>query len=150
MAFRQFEVSDTWVFDRPQAGRMWFEGVIRDHLDVGRPDQIALIFQRRVDGRTPGRFRTRVITRGVDPILCLIGHCAVTNVELNVVRLAKAAGARVALLTAHPENEHGELADLCVRVPGQIFGGPEEVKSIQPMASLLEQALFLFTDIERF
>jgi hypothetical protein len=36
MAFRQFEVSDTWVFDRPQAGRMWFEGVIRDHLDVGR------------------------------------------------------------------------------------------------------------------
>src|SRR6201987_4636371 len=77
----------------------------------------------------------------------LIGHCAVTNVELNVVRLAKAAGARVALLTAHPENEHGRLADLCVRVPGQIFGGPEEVKSIQPMASLLEQALFLFTDV---
>jgi Sigma-70, region 4 len=63
MAFRQFEVSDTWVFDRPQAGRMWFEGVIRDHLDVGRPDQIALIFQRRVNCRTPGRFRTRVITR---------------------------------------------------------------------------------------
>jgi 6-phospho-3-hexuloisomerase len=77
----------------------------------------------------------------------LIGHCAVTNVELNVIRLAKAAGARIALLTAHPENEHGQLANLCVRVPGQIFGGPQEVKSIQPMASLLEQALFLFTDI---
>lgn len=77
----------------------------------------------------------------------LIGHCAVTNVELNVVKLAKEAGAHVALLTAHPENEHGKLADLCVRVPGQIFGGPEEVPSIQPMASLLEQALFLVTDI---
>jgi 6-phospho-3-hexuloisomerase len=77
----------------------------------------------------------------------LIGHCAVTNVELNVIRLAKAADARVALLTAHPETEHGQLADLCVRVPGQIFSGPQEVKSIQPMASLLEQALFLFTDI---
>ena len=49
---------------------MWFEGVIRDHLDVGRPDQIALIFHRRVNGRTPGKFRTRVIRRGVDPILC--------------------------------------------------------------------------------
>ena len=49
MAFRQFEISDTCVFDRPQAGRMWFEGVIRDHLDVGRPDQIALIFHRRVN-----------------------------------------------------------------------------------------------------
>ena len=61
--------------------------------------------------------------------------------------LAKGAGARIALLTAHPENEHGQLADLCVRIPGQIFGGSQEVKSIQPMASLLEQALFLFTDI---
>jgi 6-phospho-3-hexuloisomerase len=83
---------------------------------------------------------------GIGPGDLLIGHCAVTNVELNVIRLAKEAGARIALLTAHPENEHGQLADLCVRVPGQIFGGPDEVKSIQPMASLLEQALFLFTD----
>jgi len=70
MAFRQFEVSDTCVFDRPQAGRMWFESVIRDHLDVGRPDQIALIFHRRISCRTPGRFGTRVVTRGVDPTLC--------------------------------------------------------------------------------
>ena len=70
LAFRQLEVSETCVFDRPQAGRMWFEGVIRDHLDVGRPDQIALIFQRRVTRCTPGRFRTRVVNRGVHPTLC--------------------------------------------------------------------------------
>ena len=70
LAFRQFEVSDTSVFDRPQAGRMWFESVIRDQLDVGRPHPIALIFQRRVSRRTPGRFRTRVLTEGVDPTLC--------------------------------------------------------------------------------
>jgi hypothetical protein len=69
-AFRQYEVSETCVFDRPQAGRMWFEGVIRDHLDVGRPDQIALIFHRRVNRCTPGLFRTRVLTKGVDPTLC--------------------------------------------------------------------------------
>jgi hypothetical protein len=69
LAFRQFEVSDTVIFDRPQAGRAWFEGVIRDHLDIGRPDQVALTFQRRVSRRTPGPFRTRVITRGVEPIL---------------------------------------------------------------------------------
>src|SRR5260370_38656666 len=48
---------------------MWFEGVIRDHLDIGRPDQIALIFGRAVNRRTPGVFRTRVLTRGVDPTL---------------------------------------------------------------------------------
>lgn len=70
LAFRQIEVSDTRVFDRPQAGRAWFEGVIRDHLDVGRPDQVTLIFQRPITRRTPGTFRTRVITKGVDPILC--------------------------------------------------------------------------------
>ncbi|HKV38193.1 MAG TPA: hypothetical protein VJX67_03190 [Blastocatellia bacterium] len=70
LAFRQFEVSDTIVFDRPQSGRMWFEGVIRDHLDIGRPDQVALIFNRRVQRCTPGKFRTRVITQGVDPTLC--------------------------------------------------------------------------------
>ena len=69
LAFRQFEISDTVVFDRPQAGRMWFESVIRDHLDVGRPHQVALIFDRKVSRRTPGTFRTRVLQKGVDPIL---------------------------------------------------------------------------------
>jgi hypothetical protein len=70
MSFRQFELADTCVFDRPPAGRMWFEGVIRDHLDIGRPDQIMLIFHRRGTRCTPGTFRTRVISRGVDPTLC--------------------------------------------------------------------------------
>jgi hypothetical protein len=69
LAFRQFEISDTCVFDRPPAGRMWFEGVIRDHLDVGRPDQVLLIFDRRLNRGTPGPFRTRVLTEGVDPTL---------------------------------------------------------------------------------
>jgi 6-phospho-3-hexuloisomerase len=68
-------------------------------------------------------------------------------VELNVIRCAKEAGATVGICTACPKNEHGQLADFTVHVPGQIFGGPEEVKSIQPMATLLEQAMFLFTDI---
>lgn len=77
----------------------------------------------------------------------LIVHCAVTNVELNIIKLAKEAGARIVLLTAHPENEHGQYADLAVRVPGQIFGGDREIPSIQPMSTLLEQALLLFTDI---
>ncbi len=71
LAFRQFEVSDTRVFDRPAAGRAFFEGLIRDHLDLGRPDQVSLTFARpvRLAGPrpTPGTFRTQVITRGVDP-----------------------------------------------------------------------------------
>src|SRR5690242_6850806 len=67
LAFRQFEVSDTRVFDRPAAGRGFFEQLIRDHLDVGRPDSVSLIFNRRITSRTPGTFRTKVVTRGVDP-----------------------------------------------------------------------------------
>ena len=67
LAFRQFEVADTLVFDRPAAGRAFFEGLIRDHLDIGRPDCVSLTFGRRINARTPGAFRTKVITEGVDP-----------------------------------------------------------------------------------
>jgi 6-phospho-3-hexuloisomerase len=77
----------------------------------------------------------------------LIVNCAVTLVDLGIIKAAKQAGARVAVITAHPEFENARLADLVVTVPGQIFGTAGEVKSIQPMASLLEQALFLFEDI---
>lgn len=65
----QAEFSLTQVLDRPVQGRVFFEQVIRDHLDLGRPDRVQLIFNRRVTKRTPGRFRTRVITDGVIPTL---------------------------------------------------------------------------------
>jgi len=65
----QAEFSRTQVFDRPLSGRIFFEQVIRDNLDLGRPDQVQLIFDRRITRRTPGRFRTRVLTDGVVPSL---------------------------------------------------------------------------------
>jgi hypothetical protein len=65
----QAEFARTQVFDRPLTGRVFFEDIIRENLDLGRPDQVQLIFQRRVTKRTPGRFRTRVITDGVTPAL---------------------------------------------------------------------------------
>ena len=65
----QAEFSLTQVLDRPLSGRVFFEEVIRENLDIGRPDQVQLIFARRVTSRTPGRFRTRVITEGVTPSL---------------------------------------------------------------------------------
>jgi hypothetical protein len=69
LAFRQLELSDTRVFDRPVAGRAWFEQTIRDQLNLGRADNVALVFGRRINSRTPGRFHTRVITRGVQPAI---------------------------------------------------------------------------------
>jgi hypothetical protein len=65
----QSEFSLTQVLDRPQTGRIFFEEVIRENLDLGRPDRVQLIFERRVTKRTPGRFRTRVLTEGVIPSL---------------------------------------------------------------------------------
>ena len=52
-----------------QRARSRFEQVIREDLDIGRPSRVQLIFGRRVSRRTPGRFRTRVITHGVVPSL---------------------------------------------------------------------------------
>jgi hypothetical protein len=69
LSILQAEFSLTQVFDRPVTGRLFFEQVIRENLDLGRPDQVQLIFARRVTKRTPGRFRTRVITAGVVPSL---------------------------------------------------------------------------------
>ena len=65
----QAEFALTQVLDRPVSGRIFFEQVIRENLDIGRPGQVQLIFDRRVNRRTPGRFRTWVITEGVTPSL---------------------------------------------------------------------------------
>jgi hypothetical protein len=69
----QAEFSLTQVLDAPVTGRIFFDQLIRDNLDLGRPDRISLIFDRKIIARgkraTPGRFRTRVITEGVTPSL---------------------------------------------------------------------------------
>ncbi|MFQ5472411.1 MAG: hypothetical protein ACE5FA_05950, partial [Dehalococcoidia bacterium] len=65
----QAEFSRTQVFDRPVSGRLFFEQVIRDNIDLGRPDRVQLIFDRRVTRKTPGSFRTRILTNGVIPSL---------------------------------------------------------------------------------
>lgn len=65
----QAEFSLTQVLDRPASGRVFFEQVIRDNLDLGRPDKVGLVFARRITRATPGPFRTRVLTAGVTPSL---------------------------------------------------------------------------------
>jgi hypothetical protein len=63
----QAEFSTTQVLDRPVHGRLFFEQVIRENLDLGRPEKVELIFNRRISRRTPARFRTRIVTRDVTP-----------------------------------------------------------------------------------
>jgi len=67
----QLELSLTQTLDRPVSGRIFFEQMIRDNLDIGRPDKVGLLFGRRIFTgrklRTPGTFRTRIITDRVTP-----------------------------------------------------------------------------------
>jgi hypothetical protein len=68
----QLEMSLTQVFTRPIYGRHFFEAVIRNNLDLGRPDRVSLLFPTRLNRRTPPPdlgYKTRVITYGVAPSL---------------------------------------------------------------------------------
>jgi hypothetical protein len=67
----QAEFSLTQVWDRGVNGRCFFEEVIRENLDLGRPEQVQLIFNRKMKRSTvaDGRCRTRIITQGVIPSL---------------------------------------------------------------------------------
>jgi len=70
-SLRQVEISRTLVFTQPRHARAFFEALVVDNLDIGRPDQVELIFAgRRVrPGRQPANpetFKTKVVTRGVE------------------------------------------------------------------------------------
>jgi hypothetical protein len=65
----QAEFSTTQVLDRPVHGRLFFEQVIRENLDLGRPEEIKLIFNRRIPRGMRALFRTRIVTRDVTPSL---------------------------------------------------------------------------------
>jgi len=69
LSILQAEFSLTQVLDRPAHGRLFFEQVIRENLDLGRPEEVQLIFKRKITRKTPGRFRTRIVTQDVTPSL---------------------------------------------------------------------------------
>lgn len=72
LAINQLDVSLTQVFDRPVQGHHFFEAVIRENLDLGRPDRVGLLLPIRLQRTTPPPtygYRTRVITDGVQPSL---------------------------------------------------------------------------------
>ena len=64
---RQVEVSRTVVFDVPRRARCFFEALIADNLDLGRPENVEIIFGRRVRCDTPGTFRTAIDRPVIDP-----------------------------------------------------------------------------------
>ena len=71
LSILQAEFSLTQIWDRPASGRCFFEEVIRENIDLGRPEQVQLIFGPKLKKATvaDGRCRTRIITEGVVPSL---------------------------------------------------------------------------------
>jgi hypothetical protein len=60
LSMRQVEVSRTIVFDAPRRARGFFEALIADNLDIGRPANVEIIFGRRIQRNTRGVFRTAI------------------------------------------------------------------------------------------
>jgi hypothetical protein len=60
ISMRQVEVSRTIVLDAPRRARAFFEALIADNLDIGRPANVEIIFGRRIRRDTPGVFRTAI------------------------------------------------------------------------------------------
>jgi len=71
LSILQAEFSLTQIWDRGVSGRCFFEEVIRENIDLGRPEQIQLIFGRKLRKSTvaAGRCRTRILSEGVIPSL---------------------------------------------------------------------------------
>ena len=87
----QAEFSLTQVWDHPVHGRCFFEEVIRENIDLGRPEQVQLIFARKMQRKTAtdGRCRTRIVTEGVVPSL----HVYYKNTHLKQYHKRQPQGA---------------------------------------------------------
>jgi len=71
LSMRQIEVSRTLVFDAPRHARGFFEALVADNLDLGRPDSVELIFTGKNErrGRRPAVApvsKTKVVTRDTE------------------------------------------------------------------------------------
>jgi hypothetical protein len=64
VSMRQVEVSRTLVVDAPRRLRAFFEALLVDNLDVGRPEEMQLVFGRRVRTDPVGGYRTRLLRSG--------------------------------------------------------------------------------------
>jgi hypothetical protein len=66
LSMRQVEISRTLVFDAPRRARGFFEALVQDNVGIGRPEEVSLIFARRVTKQTREPFGTRIVSRGTD------------------------------------------------------------------------------------
>ena len=57
------EISRAIAFDAPRHARGFFEALVADNLDIGRPHNVEIIFARKIRRDTRGVFRTAIDRR---------------------------------------------------------------------------------------
>jgi hypothetical protein len=61
LAMRQVEVSRTLVFSAPRHARAFFEALVADNIDIGRPERAEIVFKRSPRGaKAGGVFKTAI------------------------------------------------------------------------------------------
>jgi hypothetical protein len=60
ISMRQVEYAKTICFAAPRHARAFFEALASDNLDIGRPDNMEIIFNRQIRSTTRGVFRTAI------------------------------------------------------------------------------------------
>jgi len=66
LSMRQVEVSRTVVFDDPRRARAFFESLVQDNIGIGRPEEVALVFARRLARPIKAPYRQRVFAPGTE------------------------------------------------------------------------------------
>ncbi|HEU4366723.1 MAG TPA: hypothetical protein VFV05_00680 [Methylomirabilota bacterium] len=69
LSIHQAEFSDNVIFHRTEVLNRVYEDLLRDHLHLGRPDMLKVVFDRQIRRNTPGTFKTRLLRQGV--VSCL-------------------------------------------------------------------------------
>ena len=119
-------------------------------IGVGRVMLMAQAFAKRLNHLKIAAFvvgETTTPPIEKDDLLIAASGSGETMTTVNVSRLAKEKGAKVALITATDKSTLGGIADIYVKIPCptklKLKG---EHKSIQPMSNLFEQSLLIFFD----
>ncbi len=93
------------------------------------------------DDTTPGMHKG-------DLFIATNGSGAIGHITY-VTKMAKQAGATVAVVTGSPNKPCPQMADFTLFVPAAVYNGTDEraIPSIQPMGNLFEQHLYMLFDI---
>ena len=66
LSMRQVEVSRTLVFDDPRRARTFFESLVADNVGIGRPEEVAMVFARRLRRPTKHPYIGRIFGPGTE------------------------------------------------------------------------------------